>query len=61
MILLTPIANNSSTGHISSLPIHISAMKVSFTITGDVVAISDDVNPTLLTAEATSNKTCETL
>ena len=30
------IANNRSIGHISSLPIHISAMKTSFTTTGDV-------------------------
>ena len=57
MMLLAPIANNNSIGHISSLPIHISAMKVNFTITGDVVVISDEVNPTLLNAEATSNKT----
>jgi len=61
MILLAPMANNSSMGHISSLPIHISAMKVNFTITGEVAVIRDVVNPTLLNAEATSNKTCETL
>lgn len=56
-MLLAPMVNNNSTGHISSLPIHISAMKVNLTITGDVVVINDDVNPTLLNAEATSNST----
>ena len=61
MMLLAPMANNSSTGHISSLPIHISAMNVSFTITGEVVVISDAVSPTLLNPDATSNKACETL
>ena len=46
-MLLAPIANNSSMGQISSLPIHMSTIKVNLTITGEVVVISADVSPTI--------------
>ena len=52
------MATNNSIGHISSLPVHISIIKVNLTITGELAVIRLVVSPTLLIADATSNKTC---
>ncbi len=60
MVFCTVMASNKSIGHISSLPIHMSAMKTTFTIKGEVEVMSPEPSPTLLRPEATSNKTCGT-
>ncbi len=42
MVFWIAMAINKSIGHISSLPIHISTMKTSFTTTGDVEVRSEN-------------------
>ena len=57
MVFCTVMASNRSIGHISSLPIHMSAMKTSFTTNGEAEVMSPEPSPTLLRPDATSNNT----
>ena len=54
------IAKNSIMGQISNLPVHMSIMNNTLTTDGEFVVIREVLNPTLLTADATSKRACET-
>lgn len=49
------MAKNINMGHISNLPVHMSIINNTFIKGGELAVISDVDNPTLLTADATSN------
>ena len=56
-MFLIKMAINNIMGHISSLPVHMSAINNTLISAGELAEIRDAVSPTLLTADATSNIT----
>lgn len=59
-MLNVEIITNNSTGHISSLPTQKSIINTILTTTGEVEVINPEPSPTLLNADATSNRVCAT-